>query len=87
MFLARYLRYYYAFGSPMPGRCGTIPKCVITSFVDTVAVYIKNEDFSSGSTGGLTVGPRSRTVTNPTGSQLHLVSLWTTKPLANTSST
>lgn len=74
---------YYAFGSAMPGIGGSVPKCTVTQTQTTQTVVDVNEDFNSGGTGGFTAGSGARTVSNPVGTQLHLESIWSTRPLAN----
>lgn len=74
---------YYAFGSTMPGIGGSVPRCTVTQTQTNQTVVDVNEDFNSGGTGGFAAGSGARTVSNPSGNQLHLESIWSTRPLAN----
>lgn len=85
-FYVAYLRTvtdYYAFGSAMPGIGGSVPRCTVTQTQTNQTVVDVNEDFNSGGTGGFAAGSGARTVSNPSGNQLHLESIWSTRPLAN----
>jgi hypothetical protein len=73
---------YYAFGSPIPRLGGAIPECYVTEVEVTETVFDVEEFFESSSLGGFVAGTGSRSVTNPTGSALHINAYWTTRPLA-----
>lgn len=66
---------YYSFGSSMPGiGTGPMPN----------KIYDVSEEFNSG-IGSFTAGVGAITVTNPTGTKLHIEAAWTTRPLARRS--